>query len=202
MLDEKLSWKNHIDMLATRLSRSIGILYKVSKKLPNEVLNLLYNSLISSHICYCCNTWGDAAKSHLFKIMKLQKKAIRIITRSKYNAHTTPLFLKMKKLTIFDIHKLQIAKFMYLMINSTQNIVMQRFYTQFNFQKVPNFHNTRESDYKLQIPFCRTDIRKKSITYSGVILWNAIPRHIIVSNSIVTFTKCYTNLILSTYNSI
>jgi len=202
IVDEKLSWKNHIEMLAARLSRNIGILYKVSTKLPNEVLMLLYNTLISSHICYCCIAWGGAAKTPLSSIMKLQKKGIRIITRSKYNAHTSPLFLKLKKLNVFDIHKLQIAKFMYLLVNSTQNITMQRFYTHFNFQKAPNFHNTRDSDYKLQIPFCRTDIRKKSITCCGVILWNSIPRQIIVSNSIVSFVKCYTNLPLSTYCSI
>ena len=43
-------------------------------------------------------------------LYKLQKRIIRIITKSPYKAHTTPLFKKLNKLKINDICKLEIAK--------------------------------------------------------------------------------------------
>ncbi len=46
--------------------------------------------------------WGFIAK----KVTKLQKKVLRILTVSKYNAHTEPLFKKLKLLKVNDILKL------------------------------------------------------------------------------------------------
>ncbi len=40
-----------------------------------------------------------------FKLFKIQKKAIRIITGSNYNAHTAPLFLQQKILPFESIVK-------------------------------------------------------------------------------------------------
>ena len=64
---------------------------------------MLYNSLLLPHINYCLTTWGY----HCHRLQKLQKRAIRIITLSKYNDHTAPLFKKLNLLTIKDISALQ-----------------------------------------------------------------------------------------------
>ena len=53
---------------------------------PN-ILKILYNSLILPHLQYCILSWGFKSD----RIFKLQKRAVRIITYSKYNAHTEPL---------------------------------------------------------------------------------------------------------------
>jgi len=37
--------------------------------------------------------WGQAYKSHLEKILKLQKRALRFIYFSERNQHTIPLFI-------------------------------------------------------------------------------------------------------------
>ena len=60
---------------------------------------MLYNSLLLPHINYCLTTWGYQCH----RLQKLQKRAIRIITLSKYNDHTAPLFKKLNLLTIKDI---------------------------------------------------------------------------------------------------
>ena len=43
-------------------------------------------------------------------MFKLQKRAIRIISLSKFNAHTDPLFKKLKLLKVFDLLTLQVLK--------------------------------------------------------------------------------------------
>ena len=47
------------------------------------------------------------------------KKAIRIITDAKYNAHSSPLFKELKILNIQDEHLFNICKFMYDYHHST-----------------------------------------------------------------------------------
>ena len=71
----------------------------------------IYNSLILSHINYGILLWGSKSA----KLDKLQKKAIRILSCSKYNAHTDPLFKKthLKVLKISDIFTFSKLKFYY-----------------------------------------------------------------------------------------
>ncbi len=73
---------------------------------------LIYNSLIVSHINYGLLIWGFACE----QIAKLQKKAIRIMSVSKYNDHTEPIFkqLHLLKITYTLIVR---AKFYYKLRN-------------------------------------------------------------------------------------
>ncbi len=70
---------------------------------------LLYNSLVLSHLNFSILAWGYKCN----RIIKLQKKAIRILCKSKFNAHTEPLFKNLNLLKVEDIKKLQELKFYY-----------------------------------------------------------------------------------------
>ena len=80
ILDSKLTWKDHINELSKKLSRSIGMLYKTQEFCPTPVLKSLYYSIFNSHASYGIPVWGYADKLYINKIIKAQKKAIRAIT--------------------------------------------------------------------------------------------------------------------------
>ena len=88
-VDETLSWKKHTTYLSLKLSRSIGVIKRLRRFLPPPTLRTLYNSLILPHLLYGILAWGHKG-NHIFK---LQKRAIRLISNAKYNAHTNPLFV-------------------------------------------------------------------------------------------------------------
>ena len=67
---------------------------------------MLYNTLILPHLNYCVTAWGYQCN----RIIKLQKKAIRTVMISSYNAHTEPFFKNLKLLKIQDILTLQTLK--------------------------------------------------------------------------------------------
>ena len=46
--------------------------------------------------------WGLSEKQFTNKIFKIQKNALRIISRAGFNAHTTPLFKSLKILKVYD----------------------------------------------------------------------------------------------------
>ena len=74
MLDENLSWKSHIEMVGNKISKVTGILYRLKNVFPENVLFVLYNSLIVSYMNYGLLLWGI----HSHKLELLQKKVIRI----------------------------------------------------------------------------------------------------------------------------
>ena len=79
IIDNNLSWKNHIDHVAIKISRTIGLICKLRHFLPRHILLTIYRSLVTPYLTYGLIAWGQACKSHLEKLLKLQKRALRFI---------------------------------------------------------------------------------------------------------------------------
>ena len=62
----------------------------------------MYFTFIYPYLIYCIEVWGNAQHTHLDPLIKIQKKSIRTITFSHYQAHTESLF---ERLNILDIKK-------------------------------------------------------------------------------------------------
>ena len=82
-----MKW-NHTNKISSKLGRYTGILSKLKHLLPTYILKTLYNTLFIPHLTHGILAWGFA----LNRLYKIQKKAVRIITNSKFNAHTSLLF--------------------------------------------------------------------------------------------------------------
>ena len=57
-INKQLNWKNHIDKLACKISRSIAIIRKSKQFVLQHVLVNQYNSLVLPYINYCLLSWG------------------------------------------------------------------------------------------------------------------------------------------------
>ena len=108
-IDDQLSWKAHTKKLTGKISRTIGVMKKIKRYAPLSVLKTLYQSLINSRLLYGVICWGYASS----QLLTLQKKAIRVMTNSKLNTHTSPLFKTNKILYINDMFKLKNLKMHY-----------------------------------------------------------------------------------------
>ena len=75
--------------------------------LPFSALRLMYQSLVNCHLQFCLLAWGYEYN----RVYNLQKKAVRIMTASKYNAHTEPLFKQLNIMKLEDSFSLQCLKF-------------------------------------------------------------------------------------------
>ena len=168
------------------------IKYQVSSK----ILLAIYNSLILSHLHYGILCWGV----HGNRLFKLQKKAIRIICKAKYNAHTDPLFKRLKLLKILDIHKLQCLKFYFRL---TQKILPSYFIK--NFKLVRNFE-VREHDLRSRLKF-RIQRTNKQTTKKAMrfflpdLLNNTENTHLVSSVTLDTFKKKIKSSYLDNYAS-
>ena len=99
-LNSHLDWKDHINTISSKISSIIGVLNKLKNVIPTNALKLIYSSLILPRLYYCNLIWGYKP----LRLIKLQKRAVRIISKAKYNSHTETLFKRHQLLTIEDIH--------------------------------------------------------------------------------------------------
>ena len=142
MLDECMTWNSHINKIAGKLSRVNGVLSRLKRFVPTDTLKMIYNALIQPHLNYGVLLWGK----NVARIWKLQKWAVRSITLSKYNAHTDPLFIKLKLLKIEDIYSLCTLK----LYHKYKNNLLPNFFTgMFDATYLSHDYPTRHRDQPL-----------------------------------------------------
>ena len=91
-IDQFINFKKHINELVKKLSKIVGLFFKVRHVLPLDVLLSLYRTLFEPHLTYCNIIWHNTYPTYTEKLLILQKKAIRAISWSTRNSHTNALF--------------------------------------------------------------------------------------------------------------
>jgi hypothetical protein len=106
-LDEHLTFDYHCDVTCSKLAKSNFVISRVKNFLPKDALKTIYYSMIHAHLTYCLPLYGCTTEKNLSKLEKAQKKAIRNITKSKRNAHTSELFTQTKIMPLRVLIKYQ-----------------------------------------------------------------------------------------------
>ena len=153
-----MTWDSHINKISGKISRVNGVLSRLKRFVPSDILKMIYNALIQPHLNYGVLLWGK----NVARIKKLQKWAVRSITLSKYNAHTDPLFIKLKLLQIQDIYSLCILKFLYKYKNNS----LPSFFTGMFDEIYPSHdHATRQIGQPISAG-CKSKLAENTIRYS------------------------------------
>ena len=105
---------NHINYLCTKIGKTIGLINKIKHCIDAKAKRTLYCSLVLPYINYCNVVWACTYHSKLDKMYKLQKRVIRIIANVGYLSHTKSLFSKYRILSVFELNKLQIGMYVYV----------------------------------------------------------------------------------------
>ena len=104
IIDNKLSWKDHILYISGKLARGTCVILKARKYLMKEALISLYYSFVYPHLIYCNHVWGLACKTYMNTLFLLQKRIIKIIAGVNRRSHTDPISKELKLLKCNDIN--------------------------------------------------------------------------------------------------
>ena len=208
LIDSKLTFKEHIMAISKKVSRITGAMYRIRNYVNDNTLRMIYFSLIYPHFIYGIPIWGNADNIHIDPLLKLQKKAIRIISNKMDNIQTVyklsgdpdifwlidtfekqpslPIFNSLNILKIQDIFKAETLKFVYDSLNKNNP---SQFHEYFHYPT--NIYNTAANrNGLLDTPLVRTvTYGIKSIKYTGCVLWNTLPDLSKNSQSKKSFSK-------------
>ena len=177
-MDTNLNWKRHSEKICNKCAKMIGILNRLKYVLPHGIKIMLYNSLILPHINYCIMAWGYKGS----RLLKIQKKAARIITLSGYSTHSEPLFKQLNMLKIADQLRLQELKFYFKYIH--KNLPAYLLDWEFISNSNIHIHDTRTSS-KIHTARSNHEFAKKCLKYN-------LP-HIINDTPEIVVEKIYTH---------
>ena len=202
LLDDTVSFKHHISYVASRISRSNGIIAKFRHFLTLPQMRQLYYSIIYPYISYAILAWGSVYKSHIKKIQTKQNHAIRLIffarTLGKSTESALPLLNLLDVLTVNNIYRLHILKFTHLWHKGLLPVLFQSY-----FQYASSIHgyNTRyASKQNLYKPKERTNSGKQTVAFAASVLWDNIPVDL-KSLNVFNFSKKLKHYLLSEQHS-
>ena len=183
LIDNKLSFKNHIDHVKSRLVRGCAILAMVRHYVPKQILINTYNAHIQPHIDYCLPVWGYTYKTHLLPVQRQQRKAVRIVNFLKKRDDPVPFFKADNLLCLDESLKLSSAKFIWKLQNCLLPPSIESIFT-------------RRNELSFHVPHRRIDVTQHCISFTGVQVWNKIPQNIRVSKTISSFKTKYKKFLL------
>ena len=112
LIDDKLTFKLHIELVQNKLSRNLGIMRKLNF-LPKKILVKLYYSIIYPFLIYGLLIWGSTFTTSLNSLVIIQKKVVRVITGSVWYHHTNSLFKNVEILKFNDLFDFLLNVFMF-----------------------------------------------------------------------------------------
>ena len=178
--------QHHIKSLCSRLNVTLSYLNRVKNTLDQKSRELRINALIFSHLNQCSSIWGKCSEKLQYEVQKCINFTAKVASNCKYlkRDHVTPLLRDFKWVNFNSILRLNEASFMYknLFISADSNMKKINFDLR---NKVSQRITRNGSD--VHIDYRRTAVWQKTVSVSGVKLWNSITMNIRNSNTIVTF---------------
>lgn len=192
-IDENLSWNPQIDYLCSLISSRISLLKQLSKYVSKEAQKMFYSGYILPLVDYGSNTWGTTTSTNIDRLLKLQKRAARIILQADF---TTPSTLMFSELGWQSVPKRILYNKAVLTYKAINNMTPEYISDLLTPMSMAHVRSLRSSDNgTLKVPRSRSALFDRSFSYSAPKLWNNLPQTVRESTSLHIFKNQVINYI-------
>ena len=171
-IDQELTFIPHIDKLCKKLSQRIGILKKIRYCFPQKYRLLFYNAMLRPVMAYVNVVWSSCDKHCLNRVLKLQKRAARIILDADSQASSVKLFNKLKRIPFYAQAKIAKCCIMYKRL---QGHVPAYLKTLLKLSSETHSRQTRYANFNVACPIVKRQKEGgRTFTVTACKLWNSL----------------------------
>ena len=192
ILDETLSWKDHIIQLCRGLSKFFGIFKRIRDAITFKIQKQLYYAFIYSRINYGLQIYGSCSDCLLNRIQTMSNKLLKYLAKFDMQMPTVALHKYFEFLKVKDIYEVNVLHFVRNCLHNDSPNIFKDYFT---FQT----HNYRVRNRKLYLPPHRTKFGSLSLKIVGVGLWEKLPNDIKNKSRLKSFRKILKKFYLSKY---
>lgn len=183
LIDSHLNWRHHVECIVKKIKGSIGILSKLRYYVGLYYACIIIMLVLCTYISFF-DLWNNNLEKYLqdhsSTIFILQKRAMRLITFSRFDEHCSPLFKSLEIIKFLDLVTFHLAIFMYKYHNQLLPSVFNSFFTKIS---QINTYNTRlGAKQSYYLPKARTNYGIFNIRFQGPSVWNSIDEDIKLSS--------------------
>ena len=160
MVDENLTWIDHITLVENKLSKNLGLLHKAKNYLNKKSMVSLYYSFIHSYLNYGNITWCSTSMTKLKKLLSKRKQAFQTIPIPTSQSESRKQI--MKELCILNTYQLNIYNVLRLMLKVKNGLIPDVF--QKKFSMISNDYFTKNSMCTFKEPRFNLKVTKFAIS--------------------------------------
>ena len=187
LIDDRLSFKNHVRGLQKQVSMASGMLNRISKLLPPEIKLKAYYALIYSKLIYGISSWGKSSIHNKVIMEKTIKRAWKVVSYE--NRDICKGLLNFESMFSYFVG----VKFYKILRLNCHPYLLRKI----NMQDTEHEHNTRFSVSNYNVPFYSKSKCQQSFLYQSIHVWNNIPLFIRNCDSLKLFKGLYKNYLLT-----
>lgn len=171
-IQNNLAWRSHLTEVSKKVMQRAGMISRISKFLPIDILRIISHSLIYSHVSYCGAVWGNASRGDIRRLQITLNKAARIVLRSGFEMGSKELMEKMGWLTIEEYIRRHSIKLISKIYRSEKpefiysKLVLGRKTHQLNLRSKKKEH--------FVLPRIKTEMGRRTFIFRTVKLWNSL----------------------------
>ena len=185
IIDEDLTYEAHVDELCNKLSKRLGLLRHISPYLKKNQRIIYFNAIIKPVMMYASQVWTLCNKEALERVLRMQKRAARIILEAQRTSRTVTLFNNLSWIPFYNEAYIKCCELAYKRINGTLPN-----YLNTSLRKNSDVHQrtTRNCNLNLLCPLHK-NISEGGRTFAvrTVKDWNNLPRSLKTSKSLKSF---------------
>ena len=102
-----LTWEKHIDDICSIVNSRLSLLRRIKPFLNHHCTLRFYNSCIHNLFIYSSSAWGSCSSHLLSRLLRLQKRAAKLLLNDDFSQPSVSLFSKLKRFPIFDLIKIR-----------------------------------------------------------------------------------------------
>ena len=176
-LDQHMSMNKHVNNLVSHCYHLLKNIGRIRSILSCKHAEMLVHAVISSRLDNCNSLLMNGSKSNLSKLQKVQNAAARLVVRAKKRTSTSDI---LKKLHWLRVESRIVYKILLLVFKSLHEQCSKNLGVKFKSNHGRPMLETRGA---------KTKYRKRTFTYTGPKLWNALPLEIREEDNIEKFKQ-------------
>ena len=166
ILDSTLSYKPHVTDVLNKVIHKKILLSKIRPFLHTNVALLVYKTMILPYFDYCDVIYNSACKNDLDKLQRLQNKCLKTCLNMHNLTETKAVHSSAKSAFLEPRRKAHLCNFMFKRQCREELIDDRDINTRLH--DAPVFH----------VNFPIKETFKRSVLYSGAVLWNELPTNL------------------------
>ena len=186
-IDENLNWGSHVEYICKIISSKISLLQKLSEYVPIHVQKQFYQSYILPLIDYGSITWGSTSTANLGRLLKLQKRAARIILKSDFDTSSASMFQELGWMPVESRINYNKAVLTYKALNNMTPDYITKLLTPMSQAHSRNLRSSENNE--LYVPFSQTKLYSGAFSCSAPRLWNSFPQAVRNAESLNVFKR-------------
>ena len=186
-IDENLNWSAHIDYLCSNISSKISLLRQLSQYVPQHVQKLFYQSYIMPLIDYGSVVWGSTSTYNLDRILKLQKRAARIILKADFLTRSEGMFAELGWQPVEKRIMYNKAVLIYKALNNLTPEYLSKLLTPVSQTHGLNLRSSKKGN--LHVPRSGTALYSEAFSCSAPKLWNNLPQSVKDCDTLNSFKR-------------